>query len=992
MQYLFMGNKTVGHEKKPQTYKFFGYKMKFLWSFLTAFLLLIVFVKFFLDVFPISLRTQVTHIKQHLPPGVYLRFRKPVLTWRLWRRPFEVVLHDVYAGKRAHKDAKDPTFHASSVGVCFAWWPLLKEGRLIPRSLFVDHLHYTSVQDKTTQDLTSFTFFKKALSKGAKKRDMSSVLSQLAHYHHPLSCHLQGDGYALDLRYQWFDGYVVLSGTGLATCHRFCQNTPLSFLSSMRAQVSVHFQKSHQKDDLRGHLFLKARSKQGEKVAATLSVSPQKIVMERAFLRTPLASCDMEGSLELRGDYPFAVSMKIPDISFQDVLHVWPEGLASATRLWLKEHTQDGRVEGLLSLQGSLEATDKAAFGGHLMFDRLKLTPLDGGPTLQELRGAAHFNTQTFDIVLSRGKLRQQKLREGKIYIKGLDTDAEHMAIHAVFEGDVQDALQVISRPPLDYAKTVRVPLDSLAGRTETKLSFAFPLIQQLKMSEVKYAVDAKLTDLSYTYDLPFVAGGATFTKGEGDVSVSPKGLSIKAKARYVGEHATLDFYEDFSGKQPSILTLGGRVTHDHKKLLGLKGLGVLPVPFAFKAIHTVGQDFPWHIEADFTQTELTLGHLTKPGGEAAFLNFDLGFDKDDTVLRNLQATIGDLLLTGTWVFDASWGLSSLVMKADKPGVYDWHLQLDKKEDVFEVSLKGLRFGGYWLTQLFLKDTSDDETLLHNKDIKCRLKARVGRASFTKDLSHPLNNLNVDFNGHLKDNMWHVTSFLMEAMSQPPSGQSPQSLRVERSQTPEGSISWYVGAGDAGYFLAGLNLLDDVRGGVLSSHLVAKDAQSPFEGEVLVSDFSVRRTPFLQRFFMTFLSPAGFVKMLAGEQLGFRKLFGELTLRGGVIETPRLVMRGDTTLVMNGWVDVSGGRVNVHGNLIPAYFLNRFLTNIPVLGPVIFGGQDDGLLATRFYVNGSFDNLKIQANPFQMITPGFLKRYLRENENKKMQKALPQGS
>ena len=62
------------------------------------------------------------------------------------------------------------------------------------------------------------------------------------------------------------------------------------------------------------------------------------------------------------------------------------------------------------------------------------------------------------------------------------------------------------------------------------------------------------------------------------------------------------------------------------------------------------------------------------------------------------------------------------------------------------------------------------------------------------------------------------------------------------------------------------------------------------------------------------------------------------------------------------------------GTIVPGYKINSFFNNIPIIGELIIGREDEGILGINYRANGSWDNIQTSVNPFSVLTPGFLRR------------------
>jgi len=66
--------------------------------------------------------------------------------------------------------------------------------------------------------------------------------------------------------------------------------------------------------------------------------------------------------------------------------------------------------------------------------------------------------------------------------------------------------------------------------------------------------------------------------------------------------------------------------------------------------------------------------------------------------------------------------------------------------------------------------------------------------------------------------------------------------------------------------------------------------------------------------------------------------------------------------------------LELSGTLVPAYSLNSVLGNLPVLGPILLGGEGEGIFGANFRIAGPASDPKITVNPLSALAPGVLRK------------------
>jgi uncharacterized protein YhdP len=126
---------------------------------------------------------------------------------------------------------------------------------------------------------------------------------------------------------------------------------------------------------------------------------------------------------------------------------------------------------------------------------------------------------------------------------------------------------------------------------------------------------------------------------------------------------------------------------------------------------------------------------------------------------------------------------------------------------------------------------------------------------------------------------------------------------------------------------------------------------------------------------LSLASLSGINSLLSGQGIPFARLNGDFTLADGKLAVTALRAYGGALgIKVDGTYDLTQNTLNLSGTLVPAYTLNSALGNIPVLGPLITGGEGEGIFAANFRVAGPAANPQVAVNPLSALAPGVLRK------------------
>jgi hypothetical protein len=76
----------------------------------------------------------------------------------------------------------------------------------------------------------------------------------------------------------------------------------------------------------------------------------------------------------------------------------------------------------------------------------------------------------------------------------------------------------------------------------------------------------------------------------------------------------------------------------------------------------------------------------------------------------------------------------------------------------------------------------------------------------------------------------------------------------------------------------------------------------------------------------------------------------------------------------------------VRGSVAPIATIQRVIGKIPLLGKVLTGPNEEGIIATLFSVRGPFDNLEVDAQRMSTLTPGITRELFKLHPDQKIPK------
>jgi len=208
------------------------------------------------------------------------------------------------------------------------------------------------------------------------------------------------------------------------------------------------------------------------------------------------------------------------------------------------------------------------------------------------------------------------------------------------------------------------------------------------------------------------------------------------------------------------------------------------------------------------------------------------------------------------------------------------------------------------------------------------------------------------------------------------------SARIER----DGTKRWLrIRSADMGKLLRGLDLTDHVEGGslILDASLPAAGTvpvTEPIIGTASLKGFRVKKAPALAKL-LTVASFGGIRDLLAGEGIAFESLDTPFTVDDRrILLGPGKAFGPSIGLTVQGEVARGAGDLDLSGTLVPAYALNSFLGNVPIIGNIFVSREGEGVIGMTYAVTGDASDPHVMVNPLSAFAPGFLRRIFQLDE------------
>ncbi|MEX1108245.1 MAG: AsmA-like C-terminal region-containing protein, partial [Dongiaceae bacterium] len=552
-------------------------------------------------------------------------------------------------------------------------------------------------------------------------------------------------------------------------------------------------------------------------------------------------------------------------------------------------------------------------------------------------------------------------------------------------------ALELLDHPRLDYVSRVGIVPEGATGETSSELHFSFPAKKNMSFADVEMAVNSTITDAN----LVEAAMGQPLNDGNFTLALDNDGLEMKGTGLFAGVPLDIRWLEWFNHETlNNSLEVAGWTTAEEVAKIGLAFDPFITGPVGFGVTYT---NYDSGVSEVATNLDLVNAIIalpvidyTKPAGDPGTASFVVEMvDGKPAALRELVVDATGLIATGAAQFDPATGALGRVDfgRLEVSGSTLTDVAIVTAGPRTDVVLGG----GVLNAEPFIGEDAEEaveETAAEDEPAEPEIVQEIEETEkqlppFTLQAEHldrivlgddrTLENARVKL--HNQGDYWEWLE--LDGTLGP-----DNPIMVRYVPTTEGTHELAIEASDAGATLSAFNLTDSILGGRLTITGVSVDAEPdrPIRGRVNITQFRLVNAPGIARL-LSVATLTGLVDALTGEGFLFTGLRADFDKAGGRIAIDDFRAHGPSVgVTADGWIDTQEDRIALKGTLVPAYAFNSILGNIPLIGPILQGGEGEGLFAATFSASGKLSEPEFSYNPLAALAPGFLRELFEAGE------------
>lgn len=688
----------------------------------------------------------------------------------------------------------------------------------------------------------------------------------------------------------------------------------------------------------------------------------------------------------------FETQIQAEQLDNELIMNLWPDQLFTRTRSWIKSHIDGGQVESFYLSTGLdlKEDNIKPLFiegDGIVSAPRFKYL-LSHKPITDAEIGISFEGTKlagtTFELNFNKGILNGLNVTGSKLSINRKD-EVANAALSIMTRGDFAVVAEVLDEPKFRFLSANGLSPNDVAGMIDITGSIKWQLQKTSRImtpDEFDIKISASMEDAAIS-GLP---GGYVLSDSIINLQYNNNDIRLNGRGRINDANANFYLHRDRQNNHNIDLTFAktaaftSLINRSFPLDLGGAVGGQIYMSYPYQ-----GGDLDLNVNLDLGDAYFYIPRLelTKLEGERAVVSAEINIGNGNLrSIRNIKVDADVIRVEGNASFDADGMFSKAILSVmEWPGnvltdaVFqhneDGSFALTADAEVMDLRPFRLKESPGEGLEMKLDLSAERLILDHRLSVagSVVIETRVdgsGEANFLGNLS-------------LKDK-----PFMTEATMRAQFGNNGDEMEATGLiGGVEASLSLQSGAADgdylvltthnAGQILKTLQVTDAIRGGKMTMNVLYEpDDADHYVANFAVTDFRVIEAPRAIRM-LSVLSLAGLYSLVEGDGTAFTEGQATIFVTPDVQKLDMVKARGDALAIeLTGQINRKDDSLNISGVIVPIYLITELIGNLPIIGEIITGINNDGVFNTRFRMKGTIDDPNIDVR-LSSIAPGLLR-------------------
>jgi hypothetical protein len=705
----------------------------------------------------------------------------------------------------------------------------------------------------------------------------------------------------------------------------------------------------------------------------------RRVVLTQADISNGEVGFAGTGSIDYASEPRLTLGFAGTPMSASALKRIWPVLIVPEVREWVIERVERGSLQRIevgvnspvrnLSRRGPPIPDDGLAV--NIVASNVTLRPVDELPLVRDADLKARVTGRTATVTVGQGTMdtpggRKLNIADFVFEVPDMAPKPSPSRIKFRVDGPVPAVAEILASDRWSEFSGTPIDPTTSQGKVAAQVTLGMPLKRALTKADTAYAITADLGGFAADRLVMNQKLEANTLK----VIANNQGYQVKGDVKINGQQATLDYRKPSEGdaevKLQATLDDASRARLGFD--LGPAVSGAIPIKLSGK-IGGPDRDSRLGIDADLTQLKLDniLPGWVKTSGKSSRAVFNVVQKQQSTRLEDIVIDGGGVLIKGSLEVDQNGDVISANFPTYSPSEGDkTSLKAERASDgTLKITMRGDVFDGRGFLKSAISGKEADaksKTRNYDYDVDLKLGAVAG---FNGEAVRSVDVKMSRRNGTIRN----------FALSGKLGRDTP--LTGDLRGRSQGREVVYLETNDAGAFFRFTDTYAKMVGGQLALAMDPPTVEPHAkEGLINVREFTIKGEGSLDR--VAAGGPAN-----AQNGIAFSRLRAEFTRQNGQLSVKDGVVKGPTVgATIEGSIDYPGNQVRMSGTFVPMYGLNNIFGQLPVLGLLLGGGSNEGLIGVTYEVVGTPGQPVLRVNPISAMAPGVLRKIFEFNTGK----------
>lgn len=656
-----------------------------------------------------------------------------------------------------------------------------------------------------------------------------------------------------------------------------------------------------------------------------------------------------------------ALDLRIPSLSHDRLMALWPVALKIKTRTWMSENVSGAvfrNAVGAFRLSGGKPPRLSLNFD----FEDLTTRYVKALPLLKGGRGYGALTESRLDLHLTKGMVTPPhggpiSLAGTTMSIPDITIDGSPADIALRTAGSLRASLELLDHAPFGFLSKADIPTDIATGRAETAIELALPLRKNITFADVSWSGRGRLLNTQSDR----LIRDKILHAPELAVRADKDGVSISGTGR-LGELAVNGgWVQKFGPEHKGQSQVDGTIELSEKFMRAF-GIALPPGAVSGSGIANIGielrkgQPAAFRLVSDLNRVALRLDALgwSKPAATLGRLEVS-GTLAQPATIDALQLEAAGLRATGKVSLTDAGALD--LARFDRVQLGDW---LDAA-----VELRGQGGGAAPLVSV-------QGGRLDMRRADFGTGGGAGGGPVTLRLDQLIVTDGIALTGVQGD--LNTADRLNGRFGAMVNGAAPVAVTLVPVEHGTGIR---LLSQDAGGVLRAAGIFSGARQGDLTLQLRPTGEPGTYEGIAQIKDIRVRDAPALAAL-LSAVSVIGLLEQLSGAGIVFSEAEARLHLSPRAVTVRRGNAIGPSMgISMEGFYDVAHKRLDMQGVVTPLYMLNGALEQTRLFGDLFGRTKGEGVIGFTYRLRGPSAEPAVSVNPLSVLAPGLFRQIFR---------------